>query len=163
MELIYIHTSRAIRAHDAIIALSGGLSGAKDEGHLDSILHHVQNDDYYPEFEDKLTYLVYAINKGHCFNDGNKRTSIAIGAFFLIMNGLDVLADKFIIEMENIAVAVADNLIGKELLAEVIFSLVNEADYSEELKLKIIHALSATDPIKDPPDQGAAFYKGLPE
>jgi hypothetical protein len=43
------------------------------------------------EFESKLTHLVYSVNKSHCFNDGNKRTSIALGAFFLEINGLDVL------------------------------------------------------------------------
>lgn len=44
--------------------------------------------------------------------------------------------------MENIAVHVADNRISKELLGEIVYSLINEEDYSEELKLKIIHALN---------------------
>lgn len=162
MELIYIHKARAVRAHDLIIEISGGLSGAKDEGHLESILHHVQNNQYYPELEDKLTYLVYAVNKGHCFNDGNKRTSIALGAFFLLMNGLDILVDRFIVEMENIAVAVADNLIDKKLLSEIIYSLLYEQEYSETLKLSIIHALAEVDPDKNQPNHGAEFYKDLP-
>ena len=49
---------------------------------------------------------------------------------------------KFIIEMENIAVYVADNRIDKDLLFEIITSLIYEDDYSEELKLKIIASLS---------------------
>jgi len=163
MELIYIHANRAVRAHDAIIDISGGLLGIKDIGQLESILEHIQNDDYYPEFEDKLAHLVFAVNKGHCFNDGNKRTSIALGAFFLTMNGLEVFADKFIIEMENIAVAVADNIIDKDLLIKVVYSILYEDVYTESLKLEIVQCLLQVGSDKERPDHGAAFYKDLPE
>jgi len=44
--------------------------------------------------------------------------------------------------MENIAVYVADNKIDKELLQEIISSILIEDDFNEELKLKIIDALS---------------------
>ena len=47
--------------------------------------------------------------------------------------------------MENIAVYVADNKIDKELLHEIIYSILIEDDFNEELKLKIIDAL-LTDP-----------------
>lgn len=107
-----------------------------------SPIHHIQNDEYYPTFEDKLTHLVFSFNKNHGFNDGNKRTSIAVGLFFLIINGLDVFANKFVIEMENIAVAVAQNIIDSELLYEIIYSIINEEDYSENLKIKIYNALN---------------------
>lgn len=141
MKLIYFEVGYAVEVHDIVLEKSGGLSGTLDLGRLESVLHHIQNDDYYPTFEEKITHLVFAVNKGHCFTDGNKRTSIALGAFFLEVNGLDVFVSKFIIEMENIAVHVADNRVDKKLLSEIIFSLINEEDYSEELKLKIIHAL----------------------
>lgn len=104
------------------------------------------------------------MNKGHCFNDGNKRTSIGLGAFFLLANGLDPFADKFIIEMENIAVAVADNIIDKELLREIIGSLLSEPEYNEALKLKIIARLAVAVPPDDPaipPNLGPAFYTDL--
>lgn len=141
MKLIYFEIDYAVKVHDEVLDKSGGMRGTLDLGKLDSILTHIQNDDYYPTFEEKLTHLVFAVNKGHCFADGNKRTSIALGAFFLEVNGLDVFVSKFIIEMENIAVYVAENRIDKELLSEIIYSLINEEDFNEELKLKIIHAL----------------------
>jgi len=164
MELIYADIKRAIHIHDKILELSGGRHGIKSQGELESVLHHIGNDDYYPEFEDKLTHLVFAVNKGHCFDDGNKRTSIGLGAFFLLANGLDAFVDKFIIEMENIAVAVADNVIDKELLREIIGSLLSEPEYNEALKLKIIERLSAAVPAADPaalPNHGPAFYTDL--
>jgi death on curing protein len=43
--------------------------------------------------------------------------------------------------MENIAVSVADNLIDKEMLGEIIISLLGENEYSEDLKLRIIACL----------------------
>lgn len=146
MPLIYFDIEYGIRAHDKVLEISGGINGIKDLGNLESIIEHIQNDDYYPSFEEKITHLVYAVNKGHCFTDGNKRTSIALGALLLEINGLDALVNKFIIEMENIAVAVADNIIDKELLGEIIISLLNEEEYDETLKLRIISALNAATP-----------------
>ena len=42
--------------------------------------------------------------------------------------------------MENVAVDVADNIIDRDLLKEIIESIIYEEDYSYELKLKIINA-----------------------
>lgn len=151
----------AIKIHDKIIEISGGWKGIKDYGNIDSPLAHIQNNDYYPTFEEKLTHLIFSFNKFHAFNDGNKRTSIAMGAFFLVLNGLDMFVDKFIIEMENIAVTIADNFIEKELLLEIIISLINDEDYNEELKLKIIDALEQINKEKDPINLGTDFYRDL--
>lgn len=140
MEFIYFSFEYAIREHDYIIEKSGGLSGAKDLGALKATLDFVKNDIYYPELEDKVAYLFYSVNKNHAFNDGNKRSSIAISAYFLEINGFDYVVDNFIDRMENIAVDVADNVIERELLHEIIYSLVYEDDFSYELKLKIINA-----------------------
>lgn len=141
MDYYYFTLEYAIKTHDFIIEQSGGAQGVKDMGLLASVLDHIQNDWYYSEFEAKLTHLVYSVNKNHAFSDGNKRSSIALGAYFLELNGLDYCVDKFIIEMENIAVHVADNRIDKDLLQEIIGSLLFEDEYSEALKLKIIEAL----------------------
>lgn len=141
MAFNYFTSDYAIKIHDKIVEISGGWTGIKDYGNVDSPLAHIQNDDYYPTFEEKLAHLIFSFNKFHAFNDGNKRTSIAMGAFFLEVNGLDFFVNKFIIEMENIAVTIADNIIDKELLLEIIISLLTEEDYNEELKLKIINSL----------------------
>ncbi len=161
MVLNYFKSENAIRIHNKIIQISGGKEGIKDFGNIDSPLTHIQNDDYYSTFEDKITHLIFSFNKFHAFNDGNKRTSIAIGAFFLEINGLDIFVNKFIIEMENIAVTVADNIIDKELLMEIITSLINEEDYNESLKLKIFNALQQVNPENEQINMGIAFYKDL--
>jgi len=140
LPLFYFDTIHAVQTHDWIIDNSGGLPGTKNVGQLESVLEHIQNDLYYPTLEEKLTHLVFAINKFHAFNDGNKRSSLVLGAYFLELNGYDYCVKKFVIEMENIVVWVAENLINKELLQEIITSIVMDDDFPDALKLKIIMA-----------------------
>lgn len=135
----YFNCKFAIFVHDQIIINSGGIFGIINQGLLESSIEHIKNDLYYPNLEDKLTHLFFSINKNHCFNDGNKRASIALSAYFLEINNCSFIIPKFIEQMENITVDVADNRINKELLHEIITSILYEEDYSEALKLKIIY------------------------
>jgi len=137
-----------VSTHDWIIEKSGGLTGTIDIGQLESPLEHIQNNWYYPEIEDKLTHLVFSINKNHAFNDGNKRSSLALGAYFLELNGFDYIVQHFVREMENIAVWVADNIIDKELLHKIISSILYEDEYSISLKLEIYEAVQRAEENK---------------
>lgn len=110
----------------------------------------MKNDLYYPSLEDKLTHLFFSINKNHCFNDGNKRASIALTAYFLEINNCGFIVPKFIHQMENYSVDVADNRIDKDLLHEIITSILYEHDFSEELKLKIFANLFKFNSIQPP-------------
>lgn len=139
--VLYFDVAHAIREHDWIIEHSGGLPGVKDEGQLSSVLEHVQNDLYYPGFEEKLNHLVFAINKFHAFNDGNKRSSLMLGAYFLKLNGYDYCVKKFVYEMENIVVWLAEGKISKELLLKLVTSLIMDDEYPETLKLELVEAL----------------------
>lgn len=145
MAFLYFDAIHAIEVHDEIIRQSGGVMGFLNIGLLDSVIEHVQNDFYYPELEHKLTHLFFSVNKNHSFQDGNKRASIALSAYFLEINNCSFRTERFIAEMENIAVDVADNKIDKDLLFEIISSIIYEDDYSEELKLKMIYAKGFTD------------------
>ncbi len=140
-KFFYFDIHYAIERHDWIIENSGGFPGANKLSLLESALEHIQNDLYYPDIHHKLTHLAFAVNKFHAFNDGNKRSSIVLGAYFLELNGYGFLVAKFVLEMENIAVWLAEGKISKELLGELIESLIFEADFSEELKLKLALAV----------------------
>ncbi len=141
--LKYVTLSDALGRHDEIVAKSGGLQGTKDEGLIDSILSHMQNDDYYPDFASKLTHLVFSIIKNHAFNDGNKRTSIMLGATFMRINDFGKeIVDNFVVQMEDVVVAVAENKIDKHLLNEILVSLTTKYEYSDELQQLINNAIS---------------------
>ena len=143
LRFFYFDVAHAISVHDWIIEHSGGLAGTKDVGQLASPLEHIQNYWYYPEIEDKLTHLVFSINKNHAFNDGNKRSSLVLGAYFLELNGFDYVVKRFAKEMENIVVWVADNVINKDLLRQIISSILYDDDYPESVKLAIFEAIEA--------------------
>ncbi len=141
----YFDIKDALKTHAFIINKSGGLAGVKNQGYLESVLDSIQHDERYPELTDKLNHLVHSVIKIHAFNDGNKRASIALGAFFLEINGHDFCVRKFQNEMENIAVWVAENKIDKELLKELIESILYEDDYSVELKFRYMQAIMPED------------------
>ena len=86
--MIYFPFEHAVKEHDRIIDISGGMPGVRDTGQLASTLEFIKEDTYYPELVEKLTYLVHSIAMNHCFHDGNKRSSIVLGAYFLEINGL---------------------------------------------------------------------------
>jgi death-on-curing protein len=63
MSYLYFDTNHAIKQQDFIIENSGGRKGVINIGLVDSVLEHIQNDSYYPEFENKVCHLFYSINK----------------------------------------------------------------------------------------------------
>lgn len=52
---------------DTIEQSGDGTKGVLSQDGIDKILDFVQNDSYYPTFEDTLTYLVFAFCTGHYF------------------------------------------------------------------------------------------------
>lgn len=130
--------------HRKTIEISGGgTDGIINLHSLKACLEHIRNDDYYPTFVDKLTHLFFVANKSHSFLDGNKRIAIALGMKFLINNGYLFIVQKFAEKMESVSYQLAVSRINKDLLHEIIHSIIYEEDYSEELKLKIMKAYEA--------------------
>jgi len=143
VELIYLTLEQAIEIHAKTVEVSGGGAlGHLELGKLDSVLHHIQNDDYYPTFEEKLTHLFFCACKFHCFQDGNKRIAITLCAQMLLLNGYLYCAGNFIREFENISYHVAAGNIDKDLLLEVITAHVQGDSENEDLKLSILNAIS---------------------
>ncbi len=143
MALTYLTLEQAIEIHAKTVEVSGGGTlGHLDLGKLESVLQNIQNDDYYPTFEEKLTHLFFSACKFHCFQDGNKRIAITLSAQMLLFNGYMYCASSFLREMENISYHVAAGNIDKELLQEIITAHLMEEENSESLKLKIWNAIS---------------------
>lgn len=142
--VLYLTLDQAIEVHRKTVEVSGGgAMGHLDLGKLDSVLTHIQNDDYYPTFADKLTHLFFGACKFHSFEDGNKRIAITLSAQMLLLNGYLYCANQFIREMENISYHVAAGRIDKDLLGEIISAVLEGELDSEPLKLKILQAIAA--------------------
>jgi len=143
MSIIYLTLEHAVEVHRKTVEVSGGGAlGYLDLGRLESVLQHMQNDDYYPTFEDKLTHLFFSACKFHCFQDGNKRIAITLCAQMLLLNGYLYCSGHFIREMENISYHVAAGNIDKDLLHEIISAVISGDLNDEGLKLKILNAIS---------------------
>ena len=141
--MYYLHLEKARETHRITVQVSGGgLLEELDTGSLDSVLCHMQNDDYYPEFADKLTHLFFCTCQFHCFKDGNKRLALSLSAQFLLINGYVFIVPGFLRKMENISYHVASGCIDKELLHEIIVAILDGNDENEALKLKILQAIS---------------------
>jgi len=146
MVITYLTIEQAIETHRKTVEVSGGGTLEHlDLGKLESALEHIQNDDYYPTFEDKLTHLFFSANKFHCFADGNKRIAITLCTQMLLFNGYLYCTSRFLREMENISYHVAAGNIDKDLLHEIITAFLAEEMDDEGLKLKIVNAMSGND------------------
>ncbi len=139
--IVYIQSiNEILQIYEKTIEVSGGgEAGVINTGSLEAALAFMQDDEYYPSFVDKLTHLVFVANKSHCFLDGNKRIAIALGMKFLLNNGYLFAIQHFAREMEPISHHLAAGRINKELLHDIIHSILYEEEYSESLKLRIIH------------------------
>ena len=142
MAWVYLTIEQAVDIHAKTVAVSGGgLLGHKDVGILDSVLHHIQNDDYYPEFDSKLTHLFHSCCTFHCFDDGNKRIAITLSAQMLLFNGYMKSVTDFMRDAENISYHVAAGCISKELLGRWMYAMLTGNLEDESLKLEILNAI----------------------
>lgn len=90
---------RAVVAMQAeLIAEHGGLAGPPRQGDLEAALGRPVNLHMYSGTPPTLPRLAaaygFALARGHCFPDGNKRIALAIIDVFLRMNGLKLTADE---------------------------------------------------------------------
>ena len=142
----YLTIQNAIDTHSLTVQKSGGGSlGLLEIEKLEAVLEHIQNDDYYPTFEDKVTHLFFCACKFHCFQDGNKRIAITLCAQMLLSNGYLFCCDYFIRDAENISYHVAAGNISKNLLARWMKATLEGDRDDESLKLEIYRAISGAD------------------
>ena len=81
-----------------LIAEHGGLTGPPRHGDLEAALGRPVNLHASSEPSPSLPRLAaaygFALARGHCFPDGNKRVALAVIDVFLRMNGLELTADE---------------------------------------------------------------------
>lgn len=139
----YITLEEACEIHRKTVDYSGGgLIQSRELGTLDGVLKNTQIDSYYPTIVDKLTHLFFCVCEFHCFADGNKRLAITLCTQFLLLNGYLNIARDFIPKMENISYYVAAGKISKNLLHQIMESVMDGSfDENESLQLSILDAI----------------------
>ena len=138
----YLTLEMALATHRKTIDVSGGGTyGSLNVKQLESVLEHIQNDDYYPTLVDKLTHLFFSVCRFHCFCDGNKRLAISLTAQMLLCNGYLRVAKSYFEYMENISYNVAAGKIDKELLRDIFYAYLHD-EIDESIQLRILDAIA---------------------
>ena len=88
----YLTREQVIKLHQALIEASGGSSGIRDVGMLDSALktplQTFDENELFPSVLDKAARLAFGLIKNHPFIDGNKRIGTHAMLIFLALNGI---------------------------------------------------------------------------
>ena len=92
--MIRLSKPQILLLHEQLIAETGGSSGLRDEGMLDSALNApfqtLAGKDVYPSLQQKAARLCFGLVKNHPFVDGNKRIGAHVMLVFLALNGIEL-------------------------------------------------------------------------
>ena len=116
----YLTLGEVVEIHGRLLGQSGGSSGIRDLGLLQSALAQPQvsfgSQDLHPTLTDKAAALGLSIAGNHPFVDGNKRVAHAAIEAFLGLNGHAIEAS--VDEQEALMLSVAAGEVEREALAE---------------------------------------------
>lgn len=92
--MIRLSKPQILLLHEQLFAETGGSSGLRDEGMLDSALNTpfqtFAGKDVYPSLQQKAARLCFGLVKNHPFVDGNKRIGAHVMLVFLALNGIEL-------------------------------------------------------------------------
>jgi death-on-curing protein len=124
----YLTLSEALELHERIIAQTGGSSGLREVGGLESALAQPRmtfgGAELYPTIAEKAAALGFSIIQNHPFVDGNKRTGHAAMEIFLVLNGYEL--DKSVDEQETVILQVASGLLTRSAFANWVNSSIRK-------------------------------------
>jgi death-on-curing protein len=114
----YLTLGEVLRLHADLVAASGGATGVRDLGRVQSALAQpmatFDGEELYPSIVDKAVALGFALVQGHAFIDGNKRIGHATMEVFLMLNGLEL--SESVDEQERTILAVASGTMSRDEL-----------------------------------------------
>lgn len=121
--MIKFSRERVLLLHQIIGEATGGSTGVRDEGLLDSALEGIYagfgGKEFYPTKEEKGARLGFSLISNHAFVDGNKRIGIYVMLAFLEMNGIRLYCTDD--ELVKVGLSVAEGSMKyEELLAWVV-------------------------------------------
>ncbi len=93
----YLSIAEILDLHERLLAASGGASGVRDLGALESAVGQPYaafgGQDLYPDLVAKASTLCYSIVMTHPFVDGNKRVGHAAMETLMLLNGHEIDCD----------------------------------------------------------------------
>lgn len=115
----YLTVAQVLFVHTRLIVETGGASGLRDLGLLESAVARPQatfgGEDLYPDVYTKAAALMSSLINNHPFVDGNKRVGITAASLFLIRNGFRLSTTNE--ELEQFTLQVAQGAVTVEQVA----------------------------------------------
>ena len=112
----FINIFQVLELHKHLIHESGGISGVRDFGALESAVAQPEmtfgGEDLYPTLIEKASALAFSLCKNHPFIDGNKRVAHGAMEVFLVLNGFEINAT--IDEQEKLFLDLASSKLTRE-------------------------------------------------
>lgn len=112
----YLTVEEVLKLHNRVIQQTGGGSGVRDQGLLDSALAQPKmtfaGEELYPTLVEKAAVLGFCLTMNHPFMDGNKRTAHAAMEVFLVLNGFEIQAS--VDDQESVMLALAAGTLKRE-------------------------------------------------
>jgi death-on-curing protein len=131
----YLSLGEVVRLHQMLIESSGGASGIRDLGLLDSALAQprmtFEGRDLHPTLLDKAAALCTSLVQNHPFVDGNKRVGHAAMATFLMLHDVEIAAT--VDEEERLILDLAAGRCRREELVSWLQSHTKKADSDPEV------------------------------
>ena len=111
----YLSIEEVFSLHSLLIAQSGGASGLRDRGALESAVAQPEasfgGEELYPSLSEKAAALGHSLIQNHPFVDGNKRIGHGAMEVFLLLNGYEIQA--LVDEQEKVIIGVASGKISR--------------------------------------------------
>lgn len=122
----YLTLNQVLDLHEKLLAQSGGSTGVRDVGGLESAIAQPRmtfgGEELYPTVIEKAAALGFSIIQNHPFVDGNKRTGHAAMEIFLVLNGYEI--DRATDEQEQVVLEVASGKLSRMAFSEWLGSAV---------------------------------------
>ena len=125
----YLTLGEVVDLHRAVIETTGGASGIRDLGALESALARPRASfggvDLHTSLTDKAAVLCFSLVNNHPFVDGNKRLGHAATETFLMLNGSEI--DASVDEQERLMLDLASGRLTREHLAAWLVAHLRQA------------------------------------
>jgi death-on-curing protein len=125
----YLTLGEVVDLHRAVIETTGGTSGIRDLGALESALAQPRASfggvDLHASLPAKAAALCFSLVNNHPFIDGNKRLGHAATETFLILNGSEI--DAIVDEQERLMLDLASGKLTREQLGAWLLAHVRQA------------------------------------
>jgi len=116
----HLSISEILDLHERLLADSGGASGVRDLGALESAVGQPHasfgGQDLYPDLIAKAAALCYSLAMNHPFVDGNKRIGHAAMETFMLLNGREIECD--VDEQERVILQLAAGDLSRNAFTE---------------------------------------------